>query len=101
MQILEITKFHGTPPRTLIVASSGKLIASNITNCSSLLKSLPVTIWKLLMGVVIRTLSVPVWISSLTEELSITIAISWAVINWNHERIVISCLPARESLEAM
>ncbi len=47
-------QLQGTPPNTRTTASSGSEIASSSTICSSLLASLPMTIWKLPIGVVMR-----------------------------------------------
>ena len=51
------------------------------------------------MGVVISTLKVPVRISSLMEELSIIIAISWTAINWYQRKEIITARLTCEYLE--
>ncbi len=78
------TNNHGTPPNTRNIARTGSVIPSSSIICSSLLSSLPVTIWMLLMGVVIKSPSVRWSTSSLMEVLSITTATSCIDINTNH-----------------
>ena len=53
MNRLDKTYFQGTPPKILTIASRGKLIASSKISWNILLNSLPITICRLVMGVVI------------------------------------------------
>ena len=55
---LERIYSQGTPPKMRTMAKSGTLMANSRIIWKSLLKSLPITICKLFIGVVIRTPSV-------------------------------------------